>query len=140
MGIIKDNNDNTGKENLTFFFDGSKKLNEFVVNKSKGNQVSCSSRGADGVTNKSFGSEKEIPRHFDKLSATQARNSNGSILHSAREKVSSDSSVSSSRHPKLGEAVVENSAVNPEFSPLGKCPQDNGASNSSSTSSSTAAP
>ena len=33
MGILKDNDDNLEDENLTFFFDGSKKLNEFVLNK-----------------------------------------------------------------------------------------------------------
>jgi hypothetical protein len=131
MGIIKDHDDNLEEENLTFFFDGSKKLNEFVVNTDKGNQVSRDSRGADGVTNKSLSRDKKIPRHFDKLSATQARNSKGSILHSAREKVSSDSSVSSSRRPELGDAVVEDSAPSSKFSPLGNCPQDNGASSSS---------
>jgi hypothetical protein len=126
MGIIKDHDDNLEEENLTFFFDGSKKLNEFVVNKS--NPVSSENRGWESVTNNSFGSDKEISR--------QARNGNGSILHSAREKASSDSSVSSSRRPELVKGAVENSAENPEFSPLGKCPQDNGASGSASSSSS----
>jgi hypothetical protein len=122
MGIIKDNDDNMEDESLTFFFDGSKKLNEFVLNNRS--PVLSENPGSEGEICKNSVSNEEIPR--------QARNSNGSILHSAREKVNSDSSVSSSRRSELGEAVVEDSAPSSKFSPLGKCPQDNGASSSTS--------
>ena len=60
MGILKDNDDNLEDQNLTFFFDGSKKLNEFVLNKNKSHPVSSDNRHINGVTSKNPVSEKEL--------------------------------------------------------------------------------
>ncbi|WP_194851892.1 hypothetical protein [Nonlabens antarcticus] len=68
MGIIKDNDDNLEEENLTFFFDGSKKLHEFVENKEVNNHKTLSSSGNTNASSRienHFISDNLIFKHLD---------------------------------------------------------------------------
>jgi hypothetical protein len=117
MGLIRDNEDNTEEEALTFFFEGSKKLNEFVNNKDKSNPVSSDSLDIEGVTNKNSVSEKEI------LKQVQEDKSNV---------------TSTGFNINAGSSAVENSAVNPDAH-AGSSGVENSAANSSSSSDSSTA-
>ncbi|SCY26763.1 hypothetical protein SAMN05192588_1961 [Nonlabens sp. Hel1_33_55] len=129
MGILKNNDDQLEDENLTFFFDGSRKLNEFVLNKNKSHPLS--SRCAEPVEAENrdvINTDKSNPVSSDSRDMDGVASNNPVSENEILKQVQDDN----------GKMENENSEPD-ELSPLGKCPsrtengrsEDNGTSNSS---------
>lgn len=92
MGLIREIEDNTQEEALTFFFDGSKKVNEFNVNKDTNQPIS--SRCAEPVkaasedlvylsNKRSVSIEEILKRIREDKSNSSSDSSSGSISDSS---------------------------------------------------------
>ena len=108
MGILKNHDDNLEEENQTFFFDGSKKLYEFVNNKDIRNPVSSDGRDIDGRIHIHSGSDQQIP--------SQCQNDNASSSISTPLGMNSIEKSSIRSNVGAGSSGIENSATNPSSS------------------------